>query len=410
MTGEVGEDELPEEDLIATYGGKAVTSVEDVISTIDRKTAYKPWHHPVKQIVRKRQWAALTRRLLNDRADASAKLRYFTLPGPDLLDVRVLSEICHPLGVQIEYFGFDVAAEARPDAGDEPAQVGGWINAESALRQSGRISSDALILPDRLEDLAVEASQAASQLRQRPPFDVINIDACDHLAYRPPGRARNTFDALGALLEHQMGSRTPWLLFITTRAEPSLLGEPQLAFQQAISQNLQAAKGFGQKLAETLEAEEAKLGSAIAGAWNTPGFKFLKLYSVGLAKFLLQFFHSQPNVPANVELASCYAYRVHSEEPDMLALAFRVIPDRPRVYAPGVGGALMVPNLEPERAERVATRAARLQDLDKALEDEPDVREEAISGTESLLFAANYDLTGWKAWLAQHARRPMKVT
>ncbi len=147
----------------------------------------------------------------------------------------------------------------------------GGSNAESALRQSGRVSADALILPDRLEDLAVEASQAASQLRQRPPFEVINIDACDHLAYRPPGRAHNTFDAMQALLRHQMGSRAPWLLFITTRVEPNLLGEPQLVFQQAISQNLAVASGFGQKLAETLEAEEAKLGSAINSAWNEPG-------------------------------------------------------------------------------------------------------------------------------------------
>jgi hypothetical protein len=152
------------------------------------------------------------------------------------------------------------------------------------------VSSSALILPDRLEDLAAEASQASSQLRQRPAFDVINIDACDHLAYRPPGRAHNTFDALKALLKHQMGSRTPWLLFITTRVEPNLLGEPQLAFQQAISANLAAAGSFGQKLAETLDAEVATLGSAIAAAWNAPGANFLKLYSVGLAKFLLQFF------------------------------------------------------------------------------------------------------------------------
>jgi hypothetical protein len=408
MMGEGGEDELPDEDLIATYG-EAKTTVEQIVSAIERKTAYKPWHHPVKQIVRARQWAALTRRLIEERVQASAKLRYFTLPGPDLLDVRVLADVCHPLGVEIEYFGFDVAAEVQPE-GAEPAQAGGWINAESALRQSGRISADALILPDRIEDLAVEASQAASQLRQRPPFDVINIDACDHLAYRPPGRAHNTFDALGALLKHQMVSRTPWLLFITTRVEPNLLGEPQLVFQQAISQNLAAAGGFGQKLAETLEAEEAKLGSAIAAAWNAPGAKFLKLYSVGLAKFLLQFFHGQPNLPANVELASCYAYRVYDEEPDMLALAFRVIPDPPRFYPPAVGGAASFPDLEPERAKRVAVRAAKLQDLDRVLQDEPDVRDEAVSGTESLLSAANYDVTGWKAWLAQHKTRPMVVT
>lgn len=93
----------------------------------------------------------------------------------------------------------------------------------------------------------------------------------------------------------------------------------------------------------------------------------------------------------------------------MLALAFRVIPDPPRVYAPAVGGAAIVPNLEPERAKRVAVRASRLQDLDWVLENEPEVRNEAVSGIEALLLAANYDVIGWRAWLAQHERRPMVV-
>jgi hypothetical protein len=239
---------------------------------------------------------------------------------------------------------------------------------------------------------------------------VINIDACDHLAYKPRGRSNNTFDALHALLRHQMNSRTPWLLFVTTRVEPSLLGAPQIVFQQAISQNLAIPGDFGEKLAQTLEAEQAKLGSAIAAAWNTHGLNFLKLYSVGLAKFLLQFFHGQPNLPANVELASCYAYRVHNAEPDMLALAFRITPDPPRVYGPTVGGAAIVPNLEPARASRVAVRAAKLQDLDEALENEEDVRTEAVTGTEALLSSANYDVSVWRHWLAHHERRPMAVS
>jgi len=408
MTGEEGTDDLPDEDLVATYGSPSVTA-EQVIATIERKAVFKPWHHPVKQIVRARQWAALTKRLVDERSDC-AKLRYFTLPGPDLLDVRMLTDVCHPLNIQIEYFGFDVAAEQDLDPPADTVVDGAWINAESALRQAGKVSSGALILPDRLEDLAVETSQAASQLRQRPPFDVINIDACDHLAYRPQGRTQNTFDALRALLRHQMSSRLPWLLFVTTRVEPSLLGEPQLEFQRAIAQNLALGGDFGERLAETLEAEQNKLGSAIAGAWVVHGPKFLKLYSVGLAKFLLQFFHGQPNLPANVELASCYAYRVHNDQPDMLALAFRIIPDPPRVFSPGVGGAAVIPNLEPQRASRIAVRAARLQDLDHVLEHDADVRDEAVTGTEALLSAANYDLPEWKAWLAQHERRPMTVT
>jgi hypothetical protein len=410
MNGQEGGDELPEEDLTVTYGAERVSQA-GIIALIERKTSFKPWHHPVKQVVRARQWAALTKRLIEEREEASDKLRYFTLPGPDLLDVRVLADVCFPLNVKIEYFGFDVAAETAPEAGAQAqsAAPGPWITAESALRHSGRISADAIILPDRLEDLAVEASQAANQLRQRRPFDVINIDACDHLAYKPNGRPHNTFDALHCLLKHQISRRTPWLLFVTTRVQPDLLGRPGVVFQTAVTQNLGLEGDFGQKLAATLNADEAKLAAALASAWSTSGLNFLKLYSIGLGKFLLQFFHGQPNLPANVELASCYAYCVYGEHPDMLALAFRIIPDPVRVYAPAVGGAAVMPNLEPARASRMAVRAERLQDLDHALETEQEVREEAVSGTAALLAAANYDVARWKLWLSAHARRPMTV-
>ena len=410
MTGEaadvyLGSDEIPDEDLQIAYGGR--NRGEEFVAASKRKTAFKPWHHPVKQIVRTRQWAALTRRLIEDRAQPRPSLRYFTLPGPDLLDIRILADICEPLNVQIEYFGFDVGQEVPDEA--EESFTGEWINAESALRQAGRISADALILPDRLEDIATENSQAAAQLRQRPAFDVINIDACDHLAYLPKGRTHNTFDALGALLRHQMTSRTPWLLFVTTRAQPELLGNPGIQFQNAITQNLALPGGFGEALAGSIGADLTKLGSALVAIWGANDARFLKLYSIGLGKFLLQFFHMQPNLPANVELASCYAYRVHSNNADMLAMAFRITPDPPRVFAPGIGGAAVVNNLEPHRAIRVATQARKLQDLDEALKNEVDVRAEAIVGTEALLGAANYDLDGWRNWLADHEHRPMTV-
>ena len=412
MTGDLPNqppaDELPEEDREIAYGGQA-GGLSPVDSAIKFKTSFKPWHHPVKQIVRARQWAALTKKLVEDRTHASSSLRYFTLPGADLLDVRVLAEVCDPLGLKIEYFGFDVDQESV-DSGDGQGQrPGEWITAESALRQAGRIAADALILPDRLEDLALETSQAAAQLRQRPTFDVVNIDACDHLAYVPKGRGNNTFDALGALLKHQMTSRTPWLLFITTRAQPSLLGNPGIRFQQAVTQNLSIPGNFGQALATCLNADANKLGTSLVMAWANHDINFLKLYSVGLGKFLLQFFHMQPNLPANVELASCYSYRVHNDEPDMLALAFRITPDPPRVFEPGIGGATLISNLEPTRAAKVASQAMKIQDLDKALDDDTVVRSEAIAGTMALLSAANYDVAAWKTWLAAHERRPMSV-
>lgn len=412
-----GGEDAQEEDILAVYG-EPTTGVADLAQLVDRRREFQPWHHPVKQIVRARQWAALTKKLLQARAQGGTKvLRYFTLPGADLLDIRVLADVCAPLGVRIEYFGFNSGnPDPEENTGVEvaPAHPQGnasWVTAESALLQAGRITPDAVIHSDRLEDIALADSHAAMQLSQRGTFDVINIDACDHLAYCPKGRVRNTFNALEALLKHQMGARSPWLLFVTTRAEPSLLGQPGIVFQDAITQNLRIPQSnFGASLAACLDADEGKLATELASVWGTHDSRFLKLYSVGLGKFLLQFFHAQPNLPADVELASVYAYRVHGEHPDMLALAFRITPDTPRVFAPNVGGAAIVPPLEPVRAAYVASQAIKLQDLDHVLESEADVRTEAINGTKALLQSANYDVDEWCKWLAGHDRRPMEVT
>lgn len=411
---DAGED-AQEEDILAIYGEQKAEA--GLAQLAERRREFQPWHHPVKQIVRARQWAALTKKLLQARVKGSTSvLRYFTLPGADLLDVRVLAEVCEPLGVKIEYFGFDSGSSSSQDSSAaESASLAAhdgasWVTAESALLQAGRITPDAVIHADRLEDIALADSHAAMQLSQRATFDVINVDACDHLAYCPKGRARNTFDALGALLRHQMGARSPWLLFVTTRVEPGLLGQPGIAFQDAIHQNLRVPQSnFGASLAACLNADENKLLTELASVWGTHDARFLKLYSVGLGKFLLQFFHAQPNLPANVELASAYSYRVYGDQPDMLALAFRITPDAPRVFAPNAGGAAFVPPLEPVRAVHVATQAKKLQDLDHVLETETDVLAEAVAGTKALLHSANYDIGEWCKWLAGHERRPMIV-
>lgn len=408
-------DEALEEDILAIYG-KQESSDSDLIQFTESKRLFAPWHHPVKQVVRDRQWAALTTKHLQGRPPGSPQvLRYFTLPGQDLLDIKVLTEACSPFGVRIEYFGFNSTVSAEEgDEDTEPAvhtaDKTPWVMAESALRQSGRITPEAIIHPDRLEDIALDNSHAAMQLRLRPPFDIINIDACDHLAYAPKGRERSTFDALQSLLRHQLSARAPWLLFLTTRVDPDLLGQPGIDFQNAIFQNLGVPQStFGAALAECLGAQEARLGTELNTAWNTHDTRFLKLYSVGLGKFLLQFFCGQPNLPANVELASAYAYRVYKDEPDMLALAFRIIPDPQRVYPPSTGGAAVIPALEPARAIRVAQRAMRLWDIDNAIENEANIRMGAIVGTQKLLRDSNYDIDEWQNWLAKHEKRPMTI-
>lgn len=396
-----GEEPGQGQNELADIYGEDFAEGDQAVLFPERRQNFAAWHHPVKQLVRTTQWELLVSRLVRQHPPDGNVLRYFTLPGADLLDVRVLAEGCAPLGVQIEYFGFDAGMQAVEL--NTPR-----IELESALRQAGRITANAMILPDRLEDIAVDQSQAARQLESRQPFHVINIDACDHLAHQPDGRPRSTFDAVQALLRHQMVASRPWLLFITTRVEPALLAGPGEAMQRAVNDNLATAAGFGEALAAAIEADVALVEDALAEVWANHDSRFLKLYAIGLGKVLLQFFHAQPNHPANVELASACAYRVYGDEPDMIALAFRVTPDGPVVFKPGEIHQ-PDPAVEAARAVNVAARAQRMRDLDGELEANPDLRDDMARGSASLLRASNYDMNAYRTWLANHARRPMQV-
>jgi hypothetical protein len=271
------------------------------------------------------------------------------------------------------------------------------------------VTAASLVLGDRLEEVAAHRSQASEELSKRRPFHIVNMDACDHLAYAPPGRQHTTFAALARLLQHQTEARSPWLLFITTRANPDLLAtEPILAFQQAIAENLQNSRNeFGAALAAAIDAELATLGMAMPQVWGANDSRFLKLFTIGLGKYLLQFFHSQPNMPADVELASAYAYRVHGDAPDMLALAFRITPGDRRTFPPSARGLALYGDLEPARAVHVANCAIRLQDLDTEILRDDELRQEAFDGTAELLRSANYNIPAWERWVREHKRGPL---
>jgi hypothetical protein len=400
-----------EQDYVASVFGEGAESASLESSQIQR-TAFAPWHHPVKQIIRDYQWSDQVNRLLTDHRDDGHRntLRYFTLPGADLLDVRMLSSVL-PHETQIEYFGFDAGAEAAEDGeGGSTDTRGIYLLTESALRQAGRITSRAEILADRLEDIALSGSQAANRLKQQDVFDVVNIDACDHLAYVPKGRSKSVFDALECLLAHQLRAIDPWLLFVTTRADPQLLGPPGTKLQGAIHKNLEKHPvEFGQALASCIGGKTLTLGSDVANHWATQSPSFLKLFCVALGKYLLQYFHGQQNLPAKVELVSVFAYRVSSDVPDMLSMAFRIMPKGILVQPASAGGAGIIPTIEVSDAVAVAEKASRLWDVDHAIATDGNVHKDAVEGTERLLSGANYDIARWREWLARHPIRPIDV-
>ncbi len=403
--------ELAEDDFTSRVYGDADTSA--IASVQSKKRGFAPWHHPVKQIVRDYQWGDAAKRLLSQGRSVEQRgvLRYFTLPGADLLDVRQMAQSIEAFGSQIEYFGFN--SGWKPDAtdGDQDGTSGAYLSAESALRQAGKVSSRSVVWPDRLEDIAQPNSTAADRLKQQAVFDIINVDACDHLGYVSEGRTHTLFDAIETLLAHQLRATDPWLLFVTTRADPNLLGAPAAKLQSAIAKNLELhPEGFGQALADCLGVDKAALISGLNQAWGCADERFLKLFVLALGKHLLQFYFGQVSFQNQVELISAFAYRVHGDQPDMVSIAFRITPGDLRIHPAAASPVVALQCVELVHAQAIAAKAKAIWDLDGASGIlAPEVAHDAISGTLRLLDEANYDIDAWKNWLRDHKHRPMTV-
>ncbi|MBB1178036.1 hypothetical protein DSM05_02555 [Pseudomonas sp. FW305-3-2-15-E-TSA4] len=388
-----------DEDLIAVFGEDLATVPEPMPADA---AGFAPWHHPVKQVVRQKQWVSQVEVYLRDHVEQPRTLRYFTLPGPDMLDVRALATVCAPAGHKIEYFGFDSSGS---DA-DSP-QSAKRFKTEAALRQADVITDNIMVHPDRLEDIAVPGSHTAEKLKSQAAFDIVNIDGCDHLAFTPKGRQVTTYHALKVLLAHQAKRDEPWLLWITTRATPADLGDPMGDFQAAIRSNTQQSEEFIGAIVETLGLTRNTYVAEMTELWSARDERFLKLFTIGLSKYLLQLLHEQPNHPANVELKSAYAYRVFADSPDMLAIAYKITPGPRRLLEPGQ--AHQRQPLEVAHAVRVAERTRRLWNIDQAIQEDAELLELAVDGTVSLLAAADYDVEAWRQWVRDHHVRPLAI-
>ncbi len=398
MTQETGEDDLPEEDRQLISSDTSPFTLQDTIA----KKEFAPWHHPVKQVVRENQWANEIQKLIENRQFSDGMIRYFTLPGPDLFDVRMLADICASSSLVVDYFGFLASGVSGQDMDGEGRRVP-WAFAEAALRQSGKITAGSEIASDRLEDIAVDNSKARTSLIRKPPFDIINVDGCGFLAHKPENRNKCTFDALRVLLQHQNRAQFPWLLLLTTRADSATLGEPGAHLQNAILDNLiKWPDVFGAQLATTMQWPSDKLTTSVNAAWSALGMPFMQIFTLGVAKFLLHHFHRDAGLQANVELKSCYVYRVSGSEVDMAAIAFLISPD-----PPSIAGAI---SPEPRRACEIVKRLPRVWDIDDAVRTNIVLQQKAVAGMEALLKSANYDITRWRTWVAGHRNRPLPIT
>lgn len=350
-----------------------------------------PWHRPRKQYVRENQWILNAKRLLErlgaGQAGGTKEIRYLTLPGIDYLDVRLLAAACREAKCELISTSFLAAQEGNPVRARAQFR-------EESLKQAGHLSDSSITLSSRLEEVASTASQAYRSLKKRAPFDIVNIDACGSIALPDAVKSGRLLDALHRVVELQFNTRTSnWLLYLTTDARPETLSpELSAAFRDAIVENATHGEDFRRGAHRLFEISETDaLADLLSSVVGHPD-RFLRFFSLGLAKWLLKNSKSQN---WEVKTLNNFYYSTSSvgdPRPTMASLAFEFI-KRPVTLHDhfGVANSTAAPTEPSDNYSlRALIKAEEMEDLDIKMRDNPAYRQELALRTKELLTEAGY--------------------
>lgn len=366
-----------------------------------------PWHKPRKHYLRIHQWCAELRALIKqNNYQEGDVLHYLGFPGEDFLDLRVLQGVCERAKVKLRYLGFDRTASY---AGREFR----FNLARHEVFKLGFIQTPSYVLKDDfcvLSNVRSIAYRETSKFRQ---FDVINIDLCDSIASPTDVEYPPYFDAIKRLCDLQvLGRTTPWVLFLTTRAVRDQIDtRTKDKLFNCVRCNIRDHSDFASALEKSLSLDDNKIKEEISDAAQLNHPALVNLFGLAIGKWLLQMMvDAVPKL--RVRLLKSYSYRVETEEPDMLSLAFIF---EPHVTLPvdksGLTPAGISVGQAPDEkllALDLLNAFCEVADIDSFLHTNEDTHNKMTDKCAELLESVHYDKEGYKKWVAKNRWTPQK--
>lgn len=360
------------------------------------RVEFKPWHRPRKHYIRIHQWCKEIRRLIETLAYSNGSVvTYLGLPGEDMLDIRTLQGVLQPAGVKLRYLGFD--STARNPSGRYELNL-----AEHEVYALNFIDPHSKILIDRFESVINPRSIALARVRAFEPFDILNIDLCDSIAN--PSKSTQYFDAIGTLCDKQLKSRgnRPWLLFLTTRVgRKATSADLTQKLLECVIRNIEANPDFADDLRQNGFDLAAIRSEASVGGQMTES-QLADLFGLAIGKWLLGLLNNGTST-VRVTLLQSYRYRVATEVPDMLSLAFEIETLQATLADPAGIATLPSPERsstpsEAQQAQALLTSLWTMKDVDALLAGDELLFERMIAKCAKLLTAARYDAESYKVW------------
>lgn len=357
----------------------------------------RPWHKPRKQWVREYQWMLHSRNLirgelrrpgLSEQADGFREFKFLTLPGADYLDVRQLAEVCRKLNCCLTSTGFQSGGEGNPDVARVQVR-------EKSLIDAGHITKYSHLFARRFEDIIAVKGSAYQELRRRAPFHIVNIDACGSIAAPTATHPHRLIEAIHRIVELQLElNKGRWLLFLTADARPGSIAQETLSkFCDAIVENAEVNDEFRDRASPMLSDGEPDIRIAARIASREEGDAFLRLFALGVAKWLL---HLALEKRWDVKTHRPYCYSTMPAQvnvPSMACLAFEFLPPPPSLKDRfGISCAEPAPETNrPDSSLRAADRIGEMADLDLKLRENESLRSRMAENLRKLLEEAGYE-------------------
>ncbi|WP_047496962.1 hypothetical protein [Terriglobus sp. TAA 43] len=367
---------------------------------------FLPWHRPRKQYVRVEQWCAEINRMIQQREEVPASLKYLGLPGIDLLDLRHIHKmVCTPKNLAFSFLGFNTALASNKDDQTE-------INISlDEVRRLPLVEETSDVLKDDVCLLGDKESIAFQRARAFGPFDVINLDLCDGFGKQAPGALTNNhYRALAGILKIQLLSKTPWLLLLTTRVGQNDVHQELLdRFVDVYGSNLDNHDSF-RKLSSKVFGIAARTDIAQKVATEKG---HADLFLTGLCKWMSNL--AITNSPkATIDVRSVMGYQVAPQASceDLISIAIEFTPHSATIVDPS--GVIVDPPELPNEAKMAMAslkKVAERADVDRILVEDPPIHDVMLDDMKELLEAARYDISAYLDWLTkERASSPILAT
>ena len=367
---------------------------------------FAPWHRPRKQFIRNEQWIRHVKGVI-ERSDSFRNGRpfnYLTLPGPDLLDVRLVADVCRSQSIKLRYLGFCRANE------DETQRLRRNVS-EFGVSRTESVASGSKVVIAPIQDIQRQNSEAYVALSQGGTYDAINIDACNPIAKQDIDTTGRLIDTIRHLADYQINKRRElWVLFLTTPIQNNSISNQSLdAIYNEIERNNRKSDEFANEMRNQF-AEGEDIRSYMERISRSTSKEFLSLVSLGLTKWLIHL-GEQGHYRVKVMKSFCYStYTRKPFTPNMASLCFLFEPTAmPIKDATGLTANRsqnIGRNIGIEDHIRALRKTNEIENVDEILCDNKCLREKMISDTKTLLRQAGYPVDdvamGYSAWLANN--------